>query len=334
MNRFNRPLFRELSRTYFRNFSTARPTATKPKSTPSSPTVSPSISRDFPWRTIAQDPKTNEVIQERTIYARPLNFRPKLLWVVMLAMVPGCFLAADTVQMKLELDEKIAAIEQEQATKMSTLPSPENSTTAVKPSPTTPALPTETEVVATSPAVAPSPFAPITDIISPESILSGFLVSIGGAISVLILYYPTRVVSRLTQMRRVATADLPASVASKASSLPLPIRTRVDVNRKKGEELGQTWIRMETAAEGMWAGKFGLPRDIRMERVHPGLIRGGTTSSPYLRLRIDPLPTFFSLDKQSYRLDFRRVEDRDFKSKEDEVVVSWKRLEQVFGELV
>jgi hypothetical protein len=264
--------------------------------------------------------------------------------------------------MKLELDEKIAAIEQEQATKVSTSPSPESSTTTPNPSLTTPALPTETEIAATSPAVAPSPFAPITDIISPESILSGFLVSIGGAISVLILYYPTRVVSRLTQMRRVATADLPASVASKASSLPLPIRTRVDVNRKKGEELGQTWIRMETAAEGMWAGKFGLPRDIRMERVHPGLIRGGTSeftsiiekllrdserlhnrsypslalaaSSPYLRLRIDPLPTFFSLDKQSYRLDFRRVEDRDFKSKEDEVVVSWKRLEQVFGELV
>jgi hypothetical protein len=264
--------------------------------------------------------------------------------------------------MKLELDEKIAAIEQEQAAKVPTSSSPESSSTTLKLSPTTPALPTETEIAATSPAVAPSPFAPITDIISPESILSGFLVSIGGAISVLILYYPTRVVSRLTQMRRVATADLPASVASKASSLPLPIRTRVDVNRKKGEELGQTWIRMETAAEGMWAGKFGLPRDIRMERVHPGLIRGGTSescslpksccddnkrslnrsypslalaaSSPYLRLRIDPLPTFFSLDKQSYRLDFRRVEDRDFKSKEDEVVVSWKRLEQVFGELV
>jgi hypothetical protein len=88
MNRFNRPLFRELSRTHLRNFSTARPTATKPKSTPSSPTVSSSISRDFPWRTIAQDPKTNEVIQERTIYARPLNFRPKLLWVVMRESVP------------------------------------------------------------------------------------------------------------------------------------------------------------------------------------------------------------------------------------------------------
>jgi hypothetical protein len=30
----------------------------------------------------------NEVIQERTIYARPLNFRPKLLWVVMRESVP------------------------------------------------------------------------------------------------------------------------------------------------------------------------------------------------------------------------------------------------------
>ena len=129
----------------------------------------------------------------------------------------------------------------------------------------------------------------------------------------------------------------------------------------KGERLGESWIRLETAAEGMWRGKWGLPRDIQMERVHPGLIRGGTSgsfpvfqsdgvwvtdvfvylklcpaaASPYLRLRVDPLPsTWFSLDKQSYRLDFRRVEDRDFKGKEDEVVVSWKRLEQVFGELV
>lgn len=69
-----------------------------------------------------------------------------------------------------------------------------------------------------------------------------------------------------------------------------------------------------------------------LNRFQPSLALAA--SSPYLRLQIDPLPTFFSLDKQSYRLDFRRVEDRDFKSKEDEVVVSWKRLEQVFGELV
>lgn len=36
----------------------------------------------------------------------------------------------------------------------------------------------------------------------------------------------------------------------------------------------------------------------------------------------------------SYRLDFRRLEDRDFVEKQDEVVVSWKRLQHVFGELV
>ena len=263
-------------------------------------------------------------MQERTIYARPLNFRPRLLWLVMgelrtalfvrldprstliqVLVVYSCngarmvslrlvaylgytteadedpmmcsFLAADTVHMKVEWDAKVAALEQEQAattTGQTTKPVEATSVTPV-------AVPSDNVVVKTSPEVPPSTTAPapspFDDLLSIESILSGFLLTCGGAISVLVLFYPTRVVRRISQIRKIPGSQLSSkpSVVASLAKLPEPAKTRVDV--QKGEQLGDSWIRVETAAEGMWAGRWGLPRDVRTERVRPGLIRGGTS---------------------------------------------------------
>jgi hypothetical protein len=187
------------------------------------------------------------------------------------------FLAADTVHMKVEWDAKVAALEQEQAattTAPTTKPVETTSTTPV-------AVPADNVVTKASPAV-PSPTttaaaSPFDDLLSIESILSGFLLTCGGAISVLVLFYPTRVIRRVSQGRKIPASQLSSkpSVVAALAKLPEPAKTRVDV--QKGEQLGESWIRVETAAEGMWAGRWGLPRDVRTERVRPELIRGGTS---------------------------------------------------------
>ena len=179
--------------------------------------------------------------------------------------------------MKVEWDAKVAALEQEQAattTDQTTRPVEVTSTAPV-------AAPADAVVTKASPVVplpatpaAPSPF---DDLLSIESILSGFLLTCGGAISVLVLFYPTRVIRRVSQVRKIPASQLSSkpSVAAALAKLPEPAKTRVDVH--KGEQLGESWIRVETAAEGMWTGRWGLPRDVRTERVRPGLIRGGTS---------------------------------------------------------
>lgn len=159
------------------------------------------------------------------------------------------------MQVKLEFDKKIAA---EQAAADASSPGSTSITTTTT----------------ASDAVKPSPFDPLWEVVSPESILSGALLSLGGTLTVLIMYYPTRVVRRLSQMRRVPSSTLPTQSFEK---LPTSIPARLDV--PKGEDLGESWIRLETAAEGMWRGRWGLPRDVQMSRVRPGLIRGGTSES-------------------------------------------------------
>jgi hypothetical protein len=139
------------------------------------------------------------------------------------------------------------------------------------------------------------------------TILPAMLMSAGGALTILILYLPTRSVRRLTQMRQVW---------------------------KNGQGKEKDWVRMETAAMGMWWGRWGEARDIERNRMSVGLIRGGTSqfiisletrrfrllagftsrrtaSTPFLKLMVQPTSTI-SLDKQSYRLDFRKILPTDY----------------------
>lgn len=63
-------------------------------------------------------------------------------------------------------------------------------------------------------------------------------------------------------------------------------------------------------------------------------------SSPYLKLNITPpAGKRFSLDKHSYRLNFSKIGPDDYEydpkktDEQNEVVVSWRRLETVLGKV-
>jgi hypothetical protein len=75
MNRIARPALRQTP--------LLRGCPTRCASTVRSKPPAPPASSDWPWRSIGRNSKTGEIVQERTIYARPLNFRPRLLWLVM-----------------------------------------------------------------------------------------------------------------------------------------------------------------------------------------------------------------------------------------------------------
>jgi hypothetical protein len=185
--------------------------------------------------------------------------------------------------MKVEWDAKVAALEAEQAASTTAESSYSSGTVATTASDAPSKIPvTQTTAAVPSPPTnnaAPSPF---DDLLSLESILSGFLLTCGGAISVLVLFYPTRVIRRVSQVRSIPASQLGSkpSVVAELERLPEPPKTRVDL--QKGEQLGESWIRVETAAQGMWAGRWGLPRDVRTERVRPGLIRGGTSEGSFI----------------------------------------------------
>ncbi len=156
-----------------------------------------------------------------------------------------------------------------------------------------------------------------------NSLVAGVLLTAGLVLPFFVVAWPTRMVTRLTQVRLVpATAS--ATTAGAAKHAP------------------REYIEVETISQAMWRGPWGRPRLIPREDVHVARIWQGRdlSDTPYLKLALTPTaPEHRSiLDKWSYRINFMPVRETDYTvplrdGSLPEVVVSLKRMEEVFGRL-
>lgn len=118
--------------------------------------------------------------------------------------------------------------------------------------------------------------------------LSSIILSAGFFMTSMALLYPTRIITRLTQVRA-------------RPSVPTSGLTTAGIARVGKEAEGHVLV--ETAANEMWIGKWGRARKIQPERIHVGLIAGGRGKLAFRALpsfEIQPLlirqpPCFFIL---------------------------------------
>ncbi|KAJ9095808.1 hypothetical protein QFC19_007422 [Naganishia cerealis] len=288
---------------------------------------------NWPWKTVESNQATGKTTEERLIYSRPPSFRPKMLWFVIAAWIPASVLMADNLIRGYE-NEEYEAKEQAilEASKIESNSSVSNKDAVVKSSTKPSPSAVESRVSEdTHPDLLDEPVAPHTSqkpnslvpFVTNGQLAATAIVLAGSFMTFVSLAYPTRVITRLTQVR----------------------------SRASGQDPWIYSIRMETASNQMWTGSWRKARLIEPERVDVGLIRRGTVESPFLRVKIQPSKRDRVIgDAYTYRLDFTKLQKGDYgvpikkQQQEDksvpqkprpqeEVVISLRRIEEVFGTL-
>ncbi|KAJ9107205.1 hypothetical protein QFC20_003740 [Naganishia adeliensis] len=329
--RYNRIAIRNASSTGSQVSPTGSKTAGKLDVGPPAPKVTEGPKAgNWPWRTVEADAATGKTTEERLIYSRPPSFRPKMLWFVIAAWIPASVLMADNLIRGYENEEfeakAAAALDTANAKTSATQSSTD--TTATSSAKTTervsedphPDLAPEPQTVHTSTkANSMLPFVTNGQLAATAIVLAGSFMTFVS------LAYPTRVITRLAQVR----------------------------TRQGAQEPWKYLIKMETASNQMWAGSWKKARLIDPSRINVGLIRHGTTESPFLRVKVQPSKQDRVLgDTYTYRLDFTKLRKGDHgvptktpQAKEsavksgpqvrpwEEVVISLRRVEEVFGSL-
>ncbi|KAJ9121561.1 hypothetical protein QFC22_002180 [Naganishia vaughanmartiniae] len=285
---------------------------------------------NWPWKTVEFDQANGKTTEERLIYARPPSFRPKMLWFVIAAWIPASALMADNLIRGYENEEYEAKEEAIlEASKQQLPPAVSaNNAVAATPSPSSaeprvnedphPDLLDESTTIHTSQkANSLVPFFTNGQLAATAIVLAGSFMTFVS------LAYPTRVITRLAQVRTKTSQHEPWTYS----------------------------IQMETASNQMWTGSWKRARLVEPERMDVGLIRRGTVESPFLRVKIQPSKRDRVIgDAYTYRLDFTKLgkgdhgvpikkEERDESSvskkprPQEEVVISLRRIEEVFGSL-
>lgn len=247
------------------------PSAMKPKVSAEGPKAG-----NWPWRTVEADAASGRATEERLIYARPPSFRPKMLWFVIgkpgfrfaeperlseppfaAAWIPASVLMADNLIRGYENEEfeakQAAAADAASAKDLVNNPKPapiSSSTTSTTATAERvgedphPDLATEPQPVHTSTkANSLLPFVTNGQLAATAIVLAGSFMTFVS------LAYPTRVITRLAQVR----------------------------SRQSSQDPWKYLIKMETASNQMWAGSWKKARLIDPSRINVGVIRHGTS---------------------------------------------------------
>ncbi|KAJ9096048.1 hypothetical protein QFC21_005413 [Naganishia friedmannii] len=291
---------------------------------------------NWPWKTVEFDQASGKTTEERLIYARPPSFRPKMLWFVIAAWIPASVLMADNLIRGYENEEYEAKEEAIlEASKAQSSPMVSANSTAAREPAIISSPPAESRVnedphpdLLVEPAAAPHTSQKANSLVpffTNGQLAATAIVLAGSFMTFVSLAYPTRVITRLAQMRTKTSQQDPWKYS----------------------------IRMETASNQMWTGSWKKARLIEPERMGIGLIRRGTVESPFLRVKIQPSKrdrVIGDAYAYTYRLDFTKLgkgdhgvpikkEELDQSSvskkprPQEEVVISLRRIEEVFGSL-
>ncbi len=206
----------------------------------------------WPWR---RSPSSSPewIREERRIYARPSQLRPKLLWVVVGIWTPlwwVCSCSGDQARTtRLTSDRfcltysffvadniRYSSTRSLEATSATTSSSSSASTAEAISATLNPLLATQS---------------------TKDSLIAGVLVTAGLILPALSLGFPTRVVTKMTQVRlRPAVSSLPSSNA---------VVVGKEVKKKAGEF--EEFIEFETLSTQMWRGPWGRPRLIPRDDI-------------------------------------------------------------------